>query len=504
MVSIETELKLALPRRAAVAVMTHPVVEAVAAGDASHARLLSVYYDTTRFDLWSAGISLRLRRTPTGWLQTLKRGGTVVGGLHRREEIEMPVAGQALELARFADWPSLEALRSDRFVRRLAPIFRTCFSRTTRMLKLAEGSEIELSLDRGYVEAGKLRAPLCELELEIKAGGPAGLFDVAHALSGHMALRPVYRSKAHRGYALAGMRSAPARAARVALTDSLSIAQASQLIVTSGLEQIQANEDGVLAGGDGEYLHQMRVGVRRLRACFAMLRRVVPAARLDPVRAELKWLNARLGSARGWDVFVREMLPQFKRSLGAGATDDALEALGRAAAARGERAQRLARSALRSQRVSRLLLELGRIAAGGGLVFDGEGTRMPARVFTATLLQRRCERVLARGVARKCDSAAALHALRIAVKKLRYAVEFFGGIYPAHAVKDFRDPLLKLQDCLGTINDAYTMRVHVRSCLPADAELADCLVDWSAHVIDHERIRLRKPWRRFRQARAFW
>jgi CHAD domain-containing protein len=248
----------------------------------------------------------------------------------------------------------------------------------------------------------------------------------------------------------------------------------------------------------------MRVGVRRLRACFAMFGRIVPASTLAPVRAELQWLGMRLGRARDWDVFVDEMLPQIARNLDQAAAGDALAALDRAAGARRERARRSARSALRSHRSSRLLLELGGIAVGGGTLFAGEEMREPATSFTPTLLQRRFERVLKKDASSRRQSATALHALRIAVKKLRYGVEFFGEMYPLEAVQAFRAPLLKLQDCLGTINDAYAMRARVRTCVPGDARLAQLVLGCSAQVIAQERARLRKLWRRFRRARPFW
>ncbi|RPI40343.1 MAG: inorganic triphosphatase, partial [Betaproteobacteria bacterium] len=299
----ETELKLALQPRVAPRVMTHPVIEAVAAGPARRTRLLTVYYDTPQFDLWAAQVSIRLRRTQAGWLQTVKWGGAVIGGLHQRQELELAVSGQAIDFDAIVDKVRVPRLGSARFRRRIRPVFVTEFERTTRMLQPAEGGTVELCLDRGHIVAGTARMPICELELELKGGSPLGLFDVAQALVVDVGLRPVYRSKAERGYLLAGLDMRPIKAPRIVLDETLSIAQSAARIVASGLEQIQANEDGVLAGKDIEYLHQMRVGVRRLRSCFGTFARIAPAGALDAVRAELKWFGGQLGPARDWDVF---------------------------------------------------------------------------------------------------------------------------------------------------------------------------------------------------------
>lgn len=85
-----------------------------------------------------------------------------------------------------------------------------------------------------------------------------------------------------------------------------------QAIVGFGLAQLQANEHGMVSTDDPEYLHQMRVAVRRLRAGLAACASALPADPFDVIRAELKWLGARLGAARDWDVLRTESWPPLR------------------------------------------------------------------------------------------------------------------------------------------------------------------------------------------------
>jgi len=500
----ETELKLELSPREARRALSHPAIESMATAKAGPERLISVYYDTPKFDLWSNQISIRLRQTSAGWEQTAKWGGQALGGLHTRQEVECGVPEQKLDFDALAGLPGLEALASVQLQRKVKPLFVTEFERTTRMLALANGTCVEVSLDRGQIVCGTARLPICELELELKAGTALALFDIAASLITDLGVRPACRSKAERGYLLAGFSSEPAKARRIVLVPELDIARSMACIVGSGLAQVQSNADGMLAGEDIEYLHQMRVGVRRLRSCMSVFSHGVSDEAIPGLRAELKWLGARLGPARDWDVFRAEAMPQLTAGLREVAKASSLDALVGRAEDLGQAARRGARAAWTSRRASTLLLELGRMAAGGGFPHASGAMRQPIEPFASALLEHRMGRVLARGKGRKAATVAQLHALRIAVKKLRYAIEFFGSLYPDGQADEFRESLVRLQNCLGTLCDASTLVSRVSAAVPSERTLVDCARGWSAHVIHQERRRLRRLWRRFRRSRPFW
>lgn len=503
--SAEIELKLAVAPRCAARVFRHPFFKGRFKGRMSRARLLTVYYDTPKFDLWRAQVSVRLRRTPAGWLQTVKWAGAALGGLHQRNEIEHAVTGQAIDVEGLAGHRGLEVLGDGRLRGRLKPLFVTEFERSTRMLALPDGGNAEASLDRGRIVCGTAVGLICELELELKAGSPQGLFDVAEALVKDLPVRPAHRSKAERGYLLAGLGDPPVKAKRVDFDPRWDIGRAAAGLMASGLVQVQSNEDGMLAGEDIEYLHQLRVGVRRLRSCVSALATALPEGCLDPMKGELKWLGSRLGAARDWDVFLHESLPQLTRGLAAVGDAAGPDELARAAMTLGERAARAARAAWRSKRTSLLLLDLGRIAAGGGFIVANEAMRQPVVPFSSALLERRLARVVRLGKrARSTAGIERLHELRVAVKKLRYAVEFFGALYPAGKPERFRQRLVRLQDCLGSICDATAMAERVREAAPANASLTDFVRGWGACVVHAQRRHFDVVWRQFRRSRCFW
>ncbi|MBM3561399.1 MAG: CHAD domain-containing protein, partial [Alphaproteobacteria bacterium] len=122
-------------------------------------------------------------------------------------------------------------------------------------------------------------------------------------------MRLGYISKAARAGALAqGARRQPVKAAPVVLSRGMSQAAAFRAIALACMLHMQANEAGFMAGLDPEYLHQMRVAVRRLRSAFAVFRQRMPADRLAPVADEARMLARQLGTARDWDVFATETM----------------------------------------------------------------------------------------------------------------------------------------------------------------------------------------------------
>ncbi|MGY8527691.1 CYTH domain-containing protein [Paracidovorax citrulli] len=212
----EIELKLAIPDA--------PSADAVAQwldrqGQACGAfELANLYFDTPSGELARARAALRLRRHGEQWLQTLKTAGRSEAGLAVRDEWETPVDGEALQPQRLPQ--DAQALLLP-LLPRLVPVFRTDFHRRVWRIRRG-GGEIEAALDQGSIVAaaqfagpegddsgGNARSEtIDELELEwidgdAAAAGPA-LRALAAELAQVAALIPSDRSKAARGYRLAG------------------------------------------------------------------------------------------------------------------------------------------------------------------------------------------------------------------------------------------------------------------------------------------------------------
>src|SRR5207244_2816775 len=136
------------------------------------------------------------------------------------------------------------------------------------------------------------------------------LYDIAQAMAAELPVGVAHLSKAERGYALAGKGIVePVRAKRVPLAADLSAAKAFAAVGADCLRQIGANAEGLAAGGDEEFVHQLRVGVRRLRSLLKFMPELGPSTPLAPLDEDLQWLARVAGTACDWDVFAAEPPP---------------------------------------------------------------------------------------------------------------------------------------------------------------------------------------------------
>jgi inorganic triphosphatase YgiF len=426
------------------------------------------YFDTADFTLWQHGFGLRVRSEGTRHVQTLKGGGSAIAGLHERVELEAEVASDEPDRALFARQlrevlPGL-AKQFGAHEAALELVFVNRVKRASWMLELADGVKVECALDTGELQRGDHQVPVRELELEMKEGDPARLYELARQVHEAVPVRIENLSKAERGYALAGAVAPRAvKAAAVALRRKASMGEALAAILRNCLEQMQANEQGVLAG-EAESLHQMRVGLRRLRAAMAMVRGLVQLP--EPLAADVEWLAGELGDARNWDVFIESLLP------GLPLPEEHKPAMARvevAARAEAERHHARVRGAVGSPRYTGLMLGLGAWIAGQGWKQggkqNGQQDGAPAdplarKVAKAApqLVQHAAARVRKRARQLDLQHAEGLHKVRIAAKKERYAREFFEAL--SHGKKEARrhDMLTGMQDELGLLNDSVVAR----------------------------------------------
>lgn len=192
--SHEVELKLTLPPVAVEALLN-------ALGEPhSITPLYNQYFDTPDLQLNQAHAALRIRKTPQGFVQTLKNKGVAVAGLHQRGEWEYAISEARLDWSLFADTPLAESLQEQ-----VVGLFSTDFER--RLWNIQQGqSEIEVVLDQGFITANRddleHRIALCEIELELKKGDASALFELARELCIQHPLVPCDINKAERGYGL--------------------------------------------------------------------------------------------------------------------------------------------------------------------------------------------------------------------------------------------------------------------------------------------------------------
>lgn len=467
MAHIEREIKLRLTRQA------FPRLARLAP---ERRRVASVYYDTARQELRRAGIALRLRRDGGRWLQTLKAEGAQHGGLAQRAEWELPLRRKALDPLAF---PREEIRRTTgvdlaRLAPRLAPVFETRFTRHSGLVQVDGKASAELAIDRGLISAGRRREPINEVELELISGDTRALMRFAEALE----LPLAYESKAERGYRLAAGRPAAPRKWRMPQLDPARAPhEGFAAVFAAALQQIGTNAGGMLGSDDPEYLHQLRVGMRRLRSAIQAF---APLLKDDkPLRRALRRLGPALGPARDWDVF----LPLMERlGLAPGVV--------RAARSRARSARDAALECVASPEFRAFLFRSLRWLesapwTGSAAALAGFAPGRLEKIYRKTLREVDLERPKPR------------HALRVRIKRLRYASEYFAPCFAEKAVAPWLANLRTLQDVLGALNDIVVARALLDEL---DHAAPRSLAQREQRLIG----KLRAAWERFARLSPYW
>jgi inorganic triphosphatase YgiF len=474
----------------------------------------AVYFDTPDLDLKRKGAILRIRKEGRRFIQCVKAAAEPAGGALVRREWETAVAGRQPEPEAIAD-PAAQALIGNGSARRLKPVFETRIRRTTRRLVPARGEEIAFEIDVGEVAAGRRRKPVCEVELELKAGPPRCLYDLARRMLDTAPIRVVADTKSDVGYRLLERQPAGWRkAVPVVLPAEASAEDALAAVVSHCLDHLLGNESCVLEGGHPEGVHQMRVAVRRLRSALAVYRRLLPADQVARLADELKWLAGELGPARDWDVFLAELLGPVVRGLPA---DGDLGLLKAAAESRRVAGYAQARAAVESQRFTALVLALGAWLHGREWQHGAPGDESAhlnesAAALAAARLAKRHARLLKRGRHFRSLDAEARHRLRIEIKKQRYATDFFGSLFPRKKVRRYAETMAELQDLLGLDNDVAVARrlldALADGCDGAEAlrfrYAAGTVLGWHACLFDERQRDLARVWKRFVGTETYW
>jgi CHAD domain-containing protein len=240
----------------------------------------------------------------------------------------------------------------------------------------------------------------------------------------------------------------PMRAEHPQLPAEATVGRSFAALSEAGLRHLARNVEAFLARPEPDPVHQARVAVRRLRALLSAYRPVLPKAPRKRVAADLKRLQKALGPARDLDVFLDEVLPALT-------TDGARSVLAAAAQVPHRHAYLQVRKAMAGPLVGRIAKTMPQLAGALRLTKDGKGE---AREFGRKLLAQRHRNLAKRLVGSSRRSGKELHALRIRIKKLRYAVEFFRPVMEKGGVKAYHAALAEAQDVLGRFNDAVNAR----------------------------------------------
>ena len=348
-----------------------------------------------------------------------------------------------------------------------------------------DGSQVEVALDSGAVSLDGEKQDFRELELELRTGEPAALFDVAKQLGQDMPLEIGVLSKEERGRMLGDHASGHENKAREPdIGEDLSVGQAFAAIVQECIRHFRLNQPLIIAERDPDALHQARVAMRRLRTAFGLFRPVIRQGSLEPLQSELRAFLRPFGTARNLDVYLahhgEELGWRDRRKLKAGRSesyDQVVETLNR-------------------QRTRDMMVDLVEWTASDERSKGAAGD--PVGKFAAKRLDRAWKKVR-RGGSRLADlKEKQLHRLRIDIKELRYSVEFLGQLYRPEAVRKFAGLLEAMQDCLGLMHDDMVSREIIAEYGLTQGGHPD------AAVRSRQLGRLEKRFKRLKKAGPYW
>ncbi|PWC32403.1 CYTH and CHAD domain-containing protein [Azospirillum sp. TSO35-2] len=511
----EVELKLhAFPADLA-RIATLPALLALADGPAVSQRLRTVYYDTPDLRLAANGVALRVRQEGDRYVQTLKTVNSASPGdsaaVAVRREWDWTVPGEAVDRGVLTD-PGVAGLVPAAALDALDCLFVTDFQRTTLLVRPDPLTAVEVAVDDGRVYAGGRSLPISEVELELKAGRVANLFDLALTLQAAVPMRIGTESKAEAGLRLVtGRKPGPVEAEPLGLSPLTTVAEAYRHILRHALRQFLANEACALAGGDVEGLHRMRIALRRLRIAHRLFAPLVAAPDADRLVAESRALAKRLGPARGWDVLMSGTLePLLAESPSAGPSIDraALERLAELARCAGAGPAREAMAAILAPGCTTTVLALAGWLEHGRWLSDADAGRRaalnaPVSGLAGGWLSAKHGKLGIRTM-KLPDDAKGRDKLRRRLRTLRYTADFFRGLYPESAALPFFAALDPLQAALDAEQDAATGARMLAGLRGADRATVAAVAAWIDRRSDRRRKTLSELWKRFRATPPFW
>lgn len=503
MIAMEIEFKFCIPPDRLKAVEA-----ALKRGTVVRTRLQARYFDTADQRLATNGVVLRLRKEGRRWMQTVKAtGDNAVHRLEHNVDLGSAAAAPRIDPQRHQGTPV-----GDRLAKLLAgdgvaasPLVEqqsTDIVRLTRDVRVTGpgGAVVEMALDIGKVVAyagtpGQRESPVCELELELKRGDVHGLVSLARRWSQQHGLWFSTVSKAERGARLLAAKetveAVKAETPRFAAQhpDGLAIQQA---VVASCLAQMLPNASEIAADStDEEQIHQLRIGIRRLRTALRELAGLDTASGLlDAAAWEPPLVDAfrALGALRDREQVVKLAQPRLRE---AGAPDFDPLAGDDTAAHTPSPAEIVRAPAFQNVVVSLIGFTAAKPAAeeaappAAGAKEDGESTAAAeappspkplnahaARRFLRERLQHLHKQVLRDGERFESLDTEKQHRVRKRLKRLRYLAEFVAPLFEkggGNVAGRYLKALRPAQDALGDFNDEAVALALYREATARDA-----------------------------------
>jgi CHAD domain-containing protein len=443
-----------------------------------------LWLDTFDWRLYRAGLVLELEQGRRGGrLLLTKADGT--------PQAEQPVTGRPPRRPGLAEdlpaGPVRDRIVALTYPRALLPVVKAVSTvRVTRLLNADGKTVARLVADRSTVTAAPVTADpatgavavTAELPLRLAVrevrGYPGQARKAAALLAGVPGASHVSQSVfAAALYALGRHPEDYSGGVDAEITAQLPASVAVARLLLRLLDTVELNVDGVLRDIDTEFLHDLRVAVRRTRSAIKLLGAALPARLAKQYGAEFKWLGDMTTPVRDLDVHLLGFGALTGQLLAATPTD--LEPFRLFLARRRAREFRRLAAALRSPRFRAITDDWRKallVIRDGGAQGKRRRRQPTAAALAISTTARAFSKIVAQGAAITPDSPPeSLHDLRKRCKELRYLLEFFAPLHDPVAYRKVVGDLKQLQDCLGDFQDSQVQREEIGAL--ADAMLAE-------------------------------
>jgi CHAD domain-containing protein len=300
--------------------------------------------------------------------------------------------------------------------------------------------------------------------------------------------------------------SGPVKADYRVVGQGMTPLEAFRALCAACVRHLEANRYGALAAADPEYLHQMRVALRRLRTAFDIFAEALPEPAAAELPGELRWLSRALGGLRNWDVFMagtlRPVMSRQPRHTGLRSLRAACENLS-------ADARSAAHRALESRRYYALMRALRALSYGDAPIPPRAVSPLPMRRRALAAISTLIGKARKRGRKLMRRDAKELHRLRKAVRRLRYGLMFLGSLLPEKRVRPLTGAVAALQETLGVLNDCTVAeelieRARAQARGPQRRKARKLLEKRIAVARAARRGELEVQWEAFRAAQMEW
>jgi CHAD domain-containing protein len=348
---------------------------------------------------------------------------------------------------------------------------------------------------------------LAEVELELVSGNKRDLLDLGKRLAKDFSLRLDFVSKAEKGFrGLLEEKPAPVKAAPINSKALATFDDAVTTIISNTLAQFTANWACLRQTDEPEAIHQMRIGLRRMRCALAIFKRASPNTGFGTLRADAGHLASAFGPVRNADAIRISVLQGPLASADCPANSDVL---------RGTMEKRRiatyasAHSEIESLAATLFVLNVQSLLARDDWreVPPGGKPKIPARKFFKAELSRLRARVLKRAKAASASDQAR-HKLRIALKNLRYGLDLFDLFGSGKRRQVYKKRMSALQDLLGMRNDIVVAKTYLKELQvetgPEAEQVLDFIRGWYARDATSADREISKVIKKFKRMEPFW